>query len=340
MRANGRYRTEGTKLPLDKIITRPQMRVTIDPTTIAELKENIAEHGLIYPLLIAETDEGPVLFAGHRRFRACRELRTEGRFAADVNVILFRGLSPITMALLQASENIHEAIPPHEAAHFYDITWRMLREQDPEFPLTRFAKSIGRSEETVRVALRFALLPEAIQRLVKDRVLPYGAAVELSRLSGIVAEEEITRRALLAAAGNHRVSQVRKQVASFLRERDLGQQSLFAIFTEESRRLTAREAMGLLLDRESSRAFIQAHQYFARLFALLESGRVGFSESPLRKRQTLAAFRRTVAVLQRLVPHLRDLLGASTAQRIQLTLDEAEGLSRILEHRIPKSIPP
>lgn len=330
MRIDEHYRIVRGQVPLDSITTRPQMRIAIDPETIKELRENIDEHGLLYPLLVATTDAGLVIFAGHRRLLACRTLRAEGRFGPEVDVLIFHDISPITIAFLQASENIHEAVPPAEAARFYEITWQLLKEADPDFPLSQFARAVGRSEETIRSALRFSLLPDTIQKLVRDGIIVYGIAIQIARLERHLDDDALIHWAVKAAAARIRVPEIRKSVSAFLREKEQGQGSLLDMMTEEAKRTNRRDDRRHLLDRGATRAFWDNIQYLSRVLGMIDADHIGSDESPFHMHSPLEALRRNIILLKRLLPHLRELMDETEYKDTERVIASANAAVEVL----------
>lgn len=62
-------------IEVDKIITRDQVRKSMDPETLALLADDIRDNGLINPLTVRPAGEGKYeLIAGHRRFLALKDL--------------------------------------------------------------------------------------------------------------------------------------------------------------------------------------------------------------------------------------------------------------------------
>ncbi|NIR48125.1 ParB/RepB/Spo0J family partition protein, partial [candidate division KSB1 bacterium] len=64
-----------------------QPRENFDPTALEELKQSIAENGVIQPITVREVDSGYELIAGERRLRAVRDLRLDRipAFVLEVN---------------------------------------------------------------------------------------------------------------------------------------------------------------------------------------------------------------------------------------------------------------
>lgn len=136
------------------------------------------------PTYIREQDEEFHLFlvAGHRRFKAV-ELAGLDTFYARLHFE-----SSFSQALLmQYHENVHEEVPPDEEARFITLFWREAKKKNPEMPLAKFARSLGKKPEAVRRSIRFTALPVRIQELVLPnnqfkKGIAYALLCELARL--------------------------------------------------------------------------------------------------------------------------------------------------------------
>ena len=144
------------------------------------------------PVYIQEQDEEFYLFlvAGHRRFKAVE--------LAGLNVFYARlhFESSFSQALLmQYHENVHEEVPPDEEARFITLFWREAKKKNPEMPLAKFARSLGKKPEAVRRSIRFTALPVRIQELVLPsnefkKGIAYALLCELARLQEARIEAE------------------------------------------------------------------------------------------------------------------------------------------------------
>ncbi len=192
-----------------------QTRKTYDQESITALAGSIETDGLLHPITVAElspvdaeryviglnqlrgseyrpediaiNQDGScyMLVAGHRRVLAIDHLIKESEgysgFAADdiaINANVFSELSLLDALRLQIAENSHEGLPIHEDA--YSI--RMFYEESGH-SLAQCARELGRSEEKVRLAVRFSELPQAVRATVEDGLVPYTAAVALAPLA-------------------------------------------------------------------------------------------------------------------------------------------------------------
>lgn len=72
-------------ISLDEIVPNPDNKLSMP--NVKWLKQDIALEGLLQPLVVAQMDDGKyMLYAGHQRFEAIRQLHQEGKFENTVEV--------------------------------------------------------------------------------------------------------------------------------------------------------------------------------------------------------------------------------------------------------------
>lgn len=192
------------------------------------------------------------LIAGHRRHQTCMAINHEvGRGAETFTenykglyrVDLYFGISAAAAIKMQFNENRHVSVPPHEEAEAAWLFWRHEKAEDPELTTTQFARSIGRTNEWVKNALRFCDLPDEIQGYVKGDnpaklTLSYGVLVSLARLAEEykkITEEDFPEQAYLlwiqqAIAGRLNTTSFGKAVSAYLENKKLEQAGQFSLF--------------------------------------------------------------------------------------------------------------
>ncbi|MGN1113896.1 MAG: ParB/RepB/Spo0J family partition protein [Oscillospiraceae bacterium] len=144
---------------------KDQPRRKFDEKKLAELSQNIAEHGVLQPILVRPLDNGGYqIVAGERRWRAAR--------MADVKEVpvYIRELSDIEVAQLALVENLQrENLNPIEEAEGY----QRLAEN---FNMTHesIAKSVGKSRSQISNSLRLLKLDEYVQKFLADEKLSSG----------------------------------------------------------------------------------------------------------------------------------------------------------------------
>lgn len=203
-------------LPIDSIGVLRQMRSTFISDSITDLAESIKSSGQLHPGIVVALIEKEArhylhainktwgtkhsltnyesvhvegrgeyyffLVAGERRYRACMQAKLQNYFCQ-----LRFGMNFSDAIVLQAQENLHEAVPQEESAATFALLWRMEKTKNQKLTLSTFARRVGKSPEAMRKAVRFMTLPISVQRLVLptaefSRGVPYGILCELARL--------------------------------------------------------------------------------------------------------------------------------------------------------------
>jgi len=158
---------EFLQVPVDEISPNPdQPRSHFDDDSLAELTASITEVGVLQPVVVTEGDEGYVLIAGERRWRA--------GMAAGLSVIpaVVRGTQGDSTLVEALVENVQrQDLTPLEEAHAY----RQLLEN---YGMTQdaVADRVGKSRPAISNTLRLLLLPGPVQVMVDSGALSAGAA--------------------------------------------------------------------------------------------------------------------------------------------------------------------
>lgn len=171
------------EIEVPKIRPNPfQPREKFDETALEELKNSIAEKGIIQPITVRPVDDGFELIAGERRLRAVTSLQLETIPAYVLNVE-----SDEDMLELSLIENIQrENLNPIDIARAYN---RLL----VECQLTQEAvsKRVGKERSTVANFLRLLKLPDHIQESLKFGELNMGHARALITIDNPELQNEI-----------------------------------------------------------------------------------------------------------------------------------------------------
>ncbi len=293
-------------------------------------------------------DEGKkafyILLAGERRFRACLYLRDVGceqcqeQFGKDsycyerhfgdqsVEVRLCINIPPLEAVFIQASENIHMKLPAHEEATFYDQLFRLIRQMDPNYPLARFAKQVGRSPSTIRQAVKFCLLPAGVREFVENGQIPYGVACEIARLQqkAGLKESEIEWWALTAITDNLRVKKVRDMVTEFLRTYNSGQFSLISLLSVEEQQELERSHFRKVVERQAIQAIWMWIYYLKRVLTLFREEKLGQEDSPFSELSPVRVFRELLVQEELLLPHLWRFLPRKIRRQVAQITEEAK----------------
>jgi ParB family chromosome partitioning protein len=180
-----------TEIPLARVQGNPrQPRQRFDHAELEALAASIREHGVIQPVLVAETIHGYQLIAGERRVRAARLAGLE-RIPAIV-----RQLADSDQLELALVENLQrEDLNPIESAHAY----RQLLDSFG-FTQERLAQRLGRARPTIANTLRLLELDPTVQEAIATAKLSEGHG----RALGALARDQ--QRRLLATVADEGLS--------------------------------------------------------------------------------------------------------------------------------------
>ena len=162
------------EIEIAKISPNPyQPRKNFDETALKELSESIKRHGLIQPIIVIRKDDGYMLIAGERRYRATKMLE-ENKIKAIVADLRSQNLREIALI-----ENIQrENLNPIELANSY-------KELIDEYKITQegLANIIHKSRTQITNTMRLLLLSPATQKLLQEDKLTQGHAKIIVGLS-------------------------------------------------------------------------------------------------------------------------------------------------------------
>src|SRR5467141_1871065 len=166
-------------IPLGKILeSKTNPRRFFDETKLAELGDNIKQHGILQPILLRPLPEGEAgtyeLVAGARRYRASKLAKRE-TITATV-----RELTDAQALELQVIENVQRVdVHPLDEAQGYAA---LIELQPDAYTVESIASRVGRSPAYVNGRLRLIqLIPEAKQAFYEDK-LTVAHAFEIARL--------------------------------------------------------------------------------------------------------------------------------------------------------------
>ena len=138
---------------------REQPRKVFDETSLSDLAESIAQHGVLQPLLVRPLPGGGYqLVAGERRWRASRMAGL-----SEVPVVI-REMTDREASEFALIENLQrQDLNPMEEA----LGYRTLMDQ---YGMTQedAARAVGKSRPAVANALRLLNLPSVIAEMVSD----------------------------------------------------------------------------------------------------------------------------------------------------------------------------
>jgi ParB family chromosome partitioning protein len=151
-----------------------QPRTDFRPDEIDELKESLAQNGLLQPITVRPAGAGFELIAGERRLRAAMALGWQ-QISAIIRPIDDR--AALTLALV---ENLQRTdLNPLEEAEGYQ---RLAG----EFHLSseEIGQAVGKARTTIINSLRLLALPERVKDLVRDGSISAGHGRAILGLTG------------------------------------------------------------------------------------------------------------------------------------------------------------
>jgi ParB family chromosome partitioning protein len=163
-----------------------QPRKKVKEAAIDQLAESIKEKGIIQPLLVKKQDNGYVLIAGERRWRAAQKAGL-----TEVPVIL-KEAEPISQLELALIENIQrQNLNPMEEADGYN---RLIQ----EFHLSQeeVGRRVGKERSSIANFLRLLKLPNWVQEKISEGEISLGHAKCLLGLEGPEEQMALAREVL------------------------------------------------------------------------------------------------------------------------------------------------
>ena len=191
--------TEGERvqeLSINAISPNPeQPRRQFDEASLAELAASIKAHGVIQPLIVVRQNDGYMLVAGERRWRAAR-------LAGQKTVpVIIRDLDHHQILQQALIENVQrEDLNPLDEAAALD---RLI--QDFSMTQDALAQTIGKSRPAIANTLRLLRLSEPVQSYLREGRLSAGHARALlalekpedqKKLAERIIEEDLSVRAV------------------------------------------------------------------------------------------------------------------------------------------------
>ena len=151
-----------SKISIQDIYPNPnQPRKTFDQESLEELADSIKVHGLIQPIIVNKMDDGYLIIAGERRYRACK---LAGLTEIDAIV---KNYSERQIAEISIIENLQrEDLNPIEIA-------KSLQKLMQEYNITQeqVAARIGKNRSSIANYIRLLnLYPEVIDMVEKGKV--------------------------------------------------------------------------------------------------------------------------------------------------------------------------
>jgi ParB family chromosome partitioning protein len=177
------------EVPLDKIVPDPdQPREEFDSDSIARLAESLKVTGQLQPIRVAWREEQGryTIIAGERRWRAAQRAGMP-----SVACMIHDGVpTPAELLAMQIVENLQrEDLRPIEQAKAFH---RLMEING--WSARQLARELSLTQSFVARALALLDLPELVQELVEQGMLPAATANEVGRLERAEDQVEIARQ--------------------------------------------------------------------------------------------------------------------------------------------------
>lgn len=162
------------KIAIEKIVEVPGRKRSLSDAQFKELKENIAQNGLIHKIVVRPIDDGMYeLVAGHNRLEALRQLDFKEVGAEIVDMDAKRVVkNALYSNLFQSS------LAPYEKYLGFKEIRDITKESQEEL-----AKGAGVSQSQVAQLFAYDSFPESAKSLLKQHpdILGYDAAAKLAK---------------------------------------------------------------------------------------------------------------------------------------------------------------
>ena len=225
---------------------KEQPRHEFDAEKLAELSANIAEHGVLQPLLVRPLDNGSYqIVAGERRWRASRMAGLK-----EVPVYI-KDLTDIQVAQVSIVENIQreDLNPIEEAQGYKDLIERYGMSQDD------VAKTVGKARSSVTNALRLLSLEDDVREMLIEGSITRGHAKALLSIEDSGRQKMLAKQ---AAEGNLTVRAIER--ASQLQGKTPQRKSVRRIdsfYTEMQLALTEALGKKVKINKEGKKITLQ-----------------------------------------------------------------------------------
>lgn len=215
------------EIEVHKIKPNPfQPRENFDEAALEELKNSIAEKGIIQPITVRRVDDGYELIAGERRLRAVTALNIE-----SIPAYVLEVRSDEEMLELSLIENIQrEDLNPIDIARAYN---KLL--VDCNLTQEAVAKRVGKERSTVANFLRLLKLPPMIQESLRSGQLDMGHARALITIEDEQLQKSIWEKIIKDHLSVRDVERLVRQATKKrpTKEADQPAKSLFVLEMEE-----------------------------------------------------------------------------------------------------------
>lgn len=193
-----------TELDITKIYPNPnQPRKHFDEEALQELASSIKTHGVIQPLVVNQAEDGYMIIAGERRWRA------SNMAGLDKVPVVIKNYTEKQVKEISIIENLQrEDLNPIEAA-------RAIKQLMDEYNLTQEVVSdrIGKSRSSIANTLRLLTLYPDVIKMIEDGRLSSGHARSLVVVDDTTQQIKLAKQ---AADGKMSVRDLEKAVKNYL----------------------------------------------------------------------------------------------------------------------------
>lgn len=201
-----------TQIPTNQLEPNPlQPRGIISPDSVSELIESIREHGILEPLIVAQTPAGYQIIAGERRWRAARILKL-----AYVPAII-KKTNPQQMLEMAIVENVQRKdLNPIERAKAF-----LRLKEEFNFDHPDIAKKVSKSVPYVINCLKLLTLPDALKDGLLSGLITEGHARALSSIADTRLMIEAYKIVLKEKASVRRAEEIARRMKNRIESGDV-----------------------------------------------------------------------------------------------------------------------
>jgi ParB family transcriptional regulator, chromosome partitioning protein len=174
-------------IPVDQIEANPdQPRARFEDETLEELAASLKEVGVLQPIVVTMGDDGYVLIAGERRWRAAKRAGLH-----DIPAVIRESSGDSTLVEALVENLQRQDLTPIEEAHAYS---QLLE----NYGMTQeaVATRVGKSRPAVSNTLRLLQLPREVQEMVDSGQLSAGHARTLVGLDDEAYAKHLAEKAV------------------------------------------------------------------------------------------------------------------------------------------------
>jgi ParB family chromosome partitioning protein len=165
-------RLEFAYIPLELIDVSPSnVRRSNLEEGIDELKNSIREIGIQQPVMVFKKGERYELLIGQRRFLACKKAHE-----TEIPAVITKVKNKTEAIIRSLSENIHR-----RDLDYRDKMQAALELRDQLKYISKVAKWLGVTTQTIKNYLGYAAVPEKIKLMVADKKLSASLALRITR---------------------------------------------------------------------------------------------------------------------------------------------------------------